>query len=470
MPLQLWVQAARLGLRIKEVGVPRLYLDPNRAFGGVLNDADGAAGLLPPRDRRRAAERADPACAGWRWSAAGARSPQGELLGERAAGAAAPRQDGAVLAEPPLAEAGRPAAPQSPATARHADWTSWAVRLPSCAARPAQAAAGRRPRLPRRRPASRCRPIAPPILAGCSPAISRSCFIPASGSRTSPCNGLARATAARRSTWSSTTTRSKSTSLRCRHGRQPGEPEWIPPSIAGAVRPLAAARCPTRSDQVLDESAVRQLRRAGRRSPRPAGAFSRCCRSSGRRCSGRRADTLCWASASRRPGGPASGAGAATTWKCRSALLCRTEPFAWFACHLLADLPRFHAIYNDGVHEYRAALRHPQPQSSGAGSGRRGRLAGGAVLGLAGGPDAARPALRPAAAASGSSCASARNAWPALPLRGEPPWPWPPGGSCEQRGFKVRTPGPDDDAVRPAVPGRPVHPRHRRRQVRRADR
>jgi dolichol-phosphate mannosyltransferase len=40
MPLQLWVQAAFLGLRIKEVGVPRLYLDPNRAFGGVLNGAE----------------------------------------------------------------------------------------------------------------------------------------------------------------------------------------------------------------------------------------------------------------------------------------------------------------------------------------------------------------------------------------------------------------------------------------------
>ncbi|MCZ2343520.1 MAG: glycosyltransferase family 2 protein [Bacteroidales bacterium] len=38
MPLQLWVQAARLGFRVKEIGVPRLYLDPNRAFGGVLND------------------------------------------------------------------------------------------------------------------------------------------------------------------------------------------------------------------------------------------------------------------------------------------------------------------------------------------------------------------------------------------------------------------------------------------------
>lgn len=39
MPLQLWVQAARLGLRVKEVGVPRIYLDPNRVFGGVFDDA-----------------------------------------------------------------------------------------------------------------------------------------------------------------------------------------------------------------------------------------------------------------------------------------------------------------------------------------------------------------------------------------------------------------------------------------------
>jgi dolichol-phosphate mannosyltransferase len=39
MPLQLWVQAARLCLRIKEIGVPRLYLDPNRSFGAGLDDA-----------------------------------------------------------------------------------------------------------------------------------------------------------------------------------------------------------------------------------------------------------------------------------------------------------------------------------------------------------------------------------------------------------------------------------------------
>lgn len=40
MPLQLWVQAAYHSLRVKEVGVPRIYLDPNRTFGGMLNDAN----------------------------------------------------------------------------------------------------------------------------------------------------------------------------------------------------------------------------------------------------------------------------------------------------------------------------------------------------------------------------------------------------------------------------------------------
>lgn len=38
MPLQLWVQAARLGLVVREIGVPRLYVDPNRSFGGGLDD------------------------------------------------------------------------------------------------------------------------------------------------------------------------------------------------------------------------------------------------------------------------------------------------------------------------------------------------------------------------------------------------------------------------------------------------
>lgn len=40
MPLQLWVQAAYAGLRVTELAVPRVYLDPNRAFGGVMDDAE----------------------------------------------------------------------------------------------------------------------------------------------------------------------------------------------------------------------------------------------------------------------------------------------------------------------------------------------------------------------------------------------------------------------------------------------
>jgi glycosyltransferase involved in cell wall biosynthesis len=40
MPLQLWVQVAFRGLRVKEIGVPRIYLDPNRTFGGVYDDPE----------------------------------------------------------------------------------------------------------------------------------------------------------------------------------------------------------------------------------------------------------------------------------------------------------------------------------------------------------------------------------------------------------------------------------------------
>jgi dolichol-phosphate mannosyltransferase len=38
MPLELWVQAAALGLRIVEVPVPLVYLEEERSFGGSLDD------------------------------------------------------------------------------------------------------------------------------------------------------------------------------------------------------------------------------------------------------------------------------------------------------------------------------------------------------------------------------------------------------------------------------------------------
>jgi glycosyltransferase involved in cell wall biosynthesis len=66
MPLQLWVRAAHRGLRIKEVGVPRLYLDPNRAFGGVLDDEERR--LAYYRQVIDAAEAEPRALAGCCWS------------------------------------------------------------------------------------------------------------------------------------------------------------------------------------------------------------------------------------------------------------------------------------------------------------------------------------------------------------------------------------------------------------------
>ena len=39
LPLQLWIQAGRAGLRIREIPVPLIYHDPSRCFPGVLSDS-----------------------------------------------------------------------------------------------------------------------------------------------------------------------------------------------------------------------------------------------------------------------------------------------------------------------------------------------------------------------------------------------------------------------------------------------
>lgn len=39
MPLELWVQAVRAGLKVIELPVPLIYLDESRSFGGPLDDA-----------------------------------------------------------------------------------------------------------------------------------------------------------------------------------------------------------------------------------------------------------------------------------------------------------------------------------------------------------------------------------------------------------------------------------------------
>jgi hypothetical protein len=84
-------------------------------------------------------------------------------------------------------------------------------------------------------------------------------------------------------------------------------------------------------------------------------------------------------------------------WGCHNlevpvSCLARTEPFAWFACHLLVNLQRFHGCYNDCLHAYRLqygirSRHHPVPELAAegdwlelplwaweAGQPRRGRL------------------------------------------------------------------------------------------------
>jgi dolichol-phosphate mannosyltransferase len=61
MPLELWVQAAHLGLRIVELPVPLIYLDEARSFGGALDNSETRLGVY--RDvLRRAIERAGTLC------------------------------------------------------------------------------------------------------------------------------------------------------------------------------------------------------------------------------------------------------------------------------------------------------------------------------------------------------------------------------------------------------------------------
>jgi hypothetical protein len=131
-------------------------------------------------------------------------------------------------------------------------------------------------------------------------------------------------------------------------------------------------------------------------------------------------------------------------WGCRNlelpiSELCRTAPFRRFACQLLADLPRFHAVYNAAVGDYRRrngirSRNHPVPDLAAegdwletpfwgwrAGQARRGRLFARAT-----------PA--------GVELRAGADAWPALPPPPERPEDSVAAlGELEARGLKVRT-------------------------------
>jgi hypothetical protein len=131
------------------------------------------------------------------------------------------------------------------------------------------------------------------------------------------------------------------------------------------------------------------------------------------------------------------------SWGCHNlevpvSRVCQTEPFAWFACHLLGELPRFHALYNACLRDYRRrnglrSRHHPVPdlaEQDGwleapfwawrVGQTRRGRLLvrhEGETIRLRVGPDD----------------------WPSLPLSTSGEGTVEAWLDLEQQGFKVRS-------------------------------
>jgi hypothetical protein len=116
--------------------------------------------------------------------------------------------------------------------------------------------------------------------------------------------------------------------------------------------------------------------------------------------------------------------------------VCRTEPFAWFACHLLTHLPRFHDLYNAIVRDYRRAHgirsnNHPVPDLAAAAGWREVPLWGWQQ----GQPRRQRLMARKSAGML--ELRAGDEPWPALPL--EIPAMIAAWQELERRGFKVRS-------------------------------
>ena len=446
------------GLSIVEVPVPLIYLDESRAFGGALDDAAYRLNHYRRVFQRRA-------------GAGGAGSGGGVSL-MKPHRLRAPSADGALLAEPPLDRGRRACSPRTP-TALAAGITTSRGGAPAGSARMARRQVARPgPALPRSRSASTC-----PDLPDARPrrwssrVISPSCSIPASGSRTSP--------------------PPRSPDRRAGVGLNLIVDNDIPKSADRSASPhrwTARLRRPSGSSSTSGRarSRTRTWRSATRRSsPRsPTGsARSSAARSPipivdefwPRVLGVPRAGPTGSASGSRWPGERWRRRGGSATSRSRSSAVCETEAFLWFAVappgppaavpgrSTTTALARYRALY--GIR----SKHHPVPAL-----GRAGRVARGPVLGLAG-----RASRGGGRCWSGSSRATME-----LRIGGEDepfleiPLGRRPRGLLRRRatpepagaGRPAPDPGPDDHDVRPLPAGRPLRPRDRRREVRRAGR
>jgi hypothetical protein len=137
------------------------------------------------------------------------------------------------------------------------------------------------------------------------------------------------------------------------------------------------------------------------------------------------------------------------SWGCHNlelpvSRLCATEPYAWFACHLLGDLPRFHAAHNECLRAYRAShgLRnhaHPVPDLAAEGDWLEAPL----WAWRAGRSAAPRGRLMVRRNADRAELRVGDEAWPSVPLGPCPACNAAPAVAAwqglEREGYKVRS-------------------------------
>jgi hypothetical protein len=129
-------------------------------------------------------------------------------------------------------------------------------------------------------------------------------------------------------------------------------------------------------------------------------------------------------------------------WGCHNlevpvSALCQSEPFAWFVSHLLTNLHRFHAVYNECVHAYRRqygirSRNHPVPDLATDGDWRE------VPLWAWHGERKPRGRLLARLADGAVELRVGGETWPTLPL-GEPEKLVRAWMGLERCGFKVRS-------------------------------
>ena len=334
------------GMSIVEVPVPLIYLDESRAFGGALDD--GGYRLNHYREVFEAALRA-----------CGSGSGGGVSL-MKPHRLRAPSTDGALLAEPPLAQA---AARLAANAARLARWDhdfqgrqrrAVARHGPPSGLRASAALSRRlRPDVPDR---GRTRP-----LPWSSRAISPSSSIPASGSRTSP----PRRSPASRGAWPSTSSSITTSSSRPRSASPKRVPRRL--SIRRVEFDEWARRGPLRGAEGPRRGAVRDRSPTGSTTSSAARCPIRCIDDVlAPRPGPAGAGPIVSACDSRWHGGRWRRAWGVRNLEVPLSTVCETEAFLWFAAHLLAHLPRFQQIHNDALARYRSlygirSRHHPVP-------------------------------------------------------------------------------------------------------------